>query len=96
MPIRWMSPEAIQYGHYTTANDIWAFGITMWEVFSYGTIPYSAWSNEDVAENVQAVSLVLCLIHIWRGVGSNPKTQQKTILPRNPYFGFLGFLIYLT
>ena len=52
-----MSPEAIQYGQYTTNNDVWAFGVTMWEVFSYGVIPYSAWNNEDVATNVQAVSL---------------------------------------
>ncbi|XP_063695354.1 fibroblast growth factor receptor 2-like [Bolinopsis microptera] len=54
VPIRWMSPEAIQYGQYTTNNDVWAFGVTMWEVFSYGVIPYSAWNNEDVAANVQA------------------------------------------
>lgn len=57
VPIRWMSPEAIQYGQYTNKNDVWAFGVTMWEVFSYGVIPYSAWNNEDVATNVQAVSL---------------------------------------
>ena len=56
VPIRWMSPEAIQYGHYTTANDVWAYAVTIWEVFSYGVIPYSAWTNEDVATNVQAVS----------------------------------------
>ena len=59
VPIRWMSPEAIQYGNYTTANDVWAYGVTMWEIFSYGVIPYSAWTNEDVATNVQAVSVLL-------------------------------------
>ncbi|KAL5255722.1 hypothetical protein ACHWQZ_G011071 [Mnemiopsis leidyi] len=59
VPIRWMSPEAIQYGQYTTCNDVWAYGVTMWEVFSYGVIPYSAWNNEDVATNVQQGSRLL-------------------------------------
>ena len=32
VPVKWMSPEALTYGKYTTANDVWAFGILMWEV----------------------------------------------------------------
>ena len=32
MPIKWMAPEALTYGRYTTANDVWAFGILAWEV----------------------------------------------------------------
>ena len=61
-----MSPEAIQYGQYTTANDVWAFGVTMWEVFSYGVIPYSAWNNEDVASNVQQVDRdFLSFLHLF-------------------------------
>ena len=37
----------------------------MWEVFSYGVIPYSAWNNEDVATNVQQVEFFLfCLLVI--------------------------------
>lgn len=47
-PIRWMSPEALSTGHYTTANDQWAFGVLMWELFTYGELPYADKSNDEV------------------------------------------------
>ena len=35
-------------GKFTVANDVWAFGILMWEVFSYGANPYAALPNQQV------------------------------------------------
>ena len=32
VPIKWMAPEALTFGRYTSANDVWAFGILAWEV----------------------------------------------------------------
>jgi len=32
--------------------DVWAFGVVMWEIFSYGMIPYAGLSNERVIEKV--------------------------------------------
>jgi receptor tyrosine kinase-like orphan receptor 1 len=36
LPVRWMPPESILYGKFTTETDIWSFGVVMWEIFSYG------------------------------------------------------------
>ena len=36
VPIRWMPPESIFFGKFTTESDIWSFGIIMWEIYSYG------------------------------------------------------------
>jgi serine/threonine protein kinase len=45
IPVKWMSPEAIQFKVYTHASDAWSFGILMWEIFSLGTAPWAAYSN---------------------------------------------------
>lgn len=52
LPIRWMSPEAIDYFKFSTQSDVWSFGILMWEVFSFAKVPYSGISNDKVVELV--------------------------------------------
>jgi serine/threonine protein kinase len=37
---RWCAPEVIQKRKYSTQSDIWSFGMTMWEIFSFGTFPF--------------------------------------------------------
>ncbi|RWS08924.1 VEGF receptor-like protein, partial [Dinothrombium tinctorium] len=40
LPIKWMSIEAIKDKIFTMKNDVWAFGIVLWEIFSLGADPY--------------------------------------------------------
>ncbi|KAH3751349.1 hypothetical protein DPMN_185902 [Dreissena polymorpha] len=47
LPVRWMSPEAVKWGRFTTDSDIWAFGVVLWESFSFGRQPYYGHSNEE-------------------------------------------------
>ena len=49
IPIRWTAPEAIAYRKFTTASDVWSYGIVMWEVVSYGERPYWDMNNQDVS-----------------------------------------------
>ncbi|XP_062579989.1 tyrosine-protein kinase Fer-like [Saccostrea cucullata] len=37
---KWTSPETILSEKFTAFNDVWSFGILMWEIFSSGKIPY--------------------------------------------------------
>jgi len=48
IPIRWTAPEAVAYGKFSSASDVWSYGILMWEVMSYGERPYWEMSNQDV------------------------------------------------
>ncbi|XP_032874312.1 ephrin type-A receptor 5 isoform X4 [Amblyraja radiata] len=52
IPIRWTAPEAIAYRKFTSASDVWGYGIVMWEVMSYGERPYWEMTNQDVIKAV--------------------------------------------
>lgn len=49
IPIRWTAPEAISFRKFTSASDVWSYGIVMWEVMSYGERPYWELSNHEVS-----------------------------------------------
>uniref|UniRef100_A0A8D2IUB8 receptor protein-tyrosine kinase n=1 Tax=Varanus komodoensis TaxID=61221 RepID=A0A8D2IUB8_VARKO len=53
IPIRWTAPEAIAFRKFTSASDVWSYGIVMWEVVSYGERPYWEMSNQDVIKAVE-------------------------------------------
>ncbi|GFN97601.1 tyrosine-protein kinase receptor [Plakobranchus ocellatus] len=53
LPVRWMSPESLVDGFFTTQSDIWAFGVLMWEVVTLGQKPYPARNNIEVLHFVR-------------------------------------------
>ncbi|XP_067848941.1 ephrin type-A receptor 6 [Heptranchias perlo] len=53
IPIRWTAPEAIAYRKFSSASDVWSYGIVMWEVMSYGERPYWEMSNQDVILSIE-------------------------------------------
>ncbi|CAN2387947.1 receptor [Pristimantis euphronides] len=53
IPIRWTAPEAITYRKFSSASDVWSYGIVMWEVLAYGERPYWNMTNRDVINSVE-------------------------------------------
>uniref|UniRef100_A0A8C3XWT7 Ephrin type-A receptor 1 n=1 Tax=Catharus ustulatus TaxID=91951 RepID=A0A8C3XWT7_CATUS len=53
IPIRWTAPEAIAHRIFTSASDVWSFGIVMWEVLSFGDKPYGHMTNQEVMKSLE-------------------------------------------
>ncbi|XP_041964471.1 epithelial discoidin domain-containing receptor 1 isoform X1 [Alosa sapidissima] len=52
LPIRWMAWECILMGKFTTASDVWAFGVTLWEMLNMcQEQPYCNLTDEQVIDN---------------------------------------------
>ncbi|XP_021374405.1 hepatocyte growth factor receptor-like, partial [Mizuhopecten yessoensis] len=54
LPVRWMAQDCHQFGFYSTATDVWSYGVLMWEVMSRGVLlPYfDIEKNEDIKDHV--------------------------------------------
>jgi len=54
IPIRWTSIEAFCFHQFSSASDVWSFGVLLWELWSYAELPYKGWNNKKVTEQVSA------------------------------------------
>ncbi|XP_045490082.1 activated Cdc42 kinase-like isoform X5 [Pieris rapae] len=54
LPVAWCAPECILYLRFTSASDVWAFGVCLWEMFTYGFQPWVAFSGQQILEAIDA------------------------------------------
>ncbi|KAI6191673.1 BMA-CAM-1, isoform c [Aphelenchoides bicaudatus] len=59
LPIRWMPRETLD-NIYNQLTDVYSFGVTLWEIYSFGQIPYRELSNQQVLENISIRDVLQC------------------------------------
>ena len=52
LPIAWCAPECINFLRFTSASDVWSFGVAAWEMFSYGFQPWAAHTGQQILEAI--------------------------------------------
>ncbi|XP_066293447.1 tyrosine-protein kinase ABL1-like isoform X1 [Branchiostoma lanceolatum] len=53
-PIKWTAPESLAYNKFSIKSDIWAFGVLLWEIATYGMSPYPGIDLTQVYEKLEA------------------------------------------
>ncbi|XP_050406537.2 uncharacterized protein LOC126821932 [Patella vulgata] len=85
LPIRWMAPESLTDGIYTSKSDVWSFGILLWEIVTLGASPYPGMSARQVMAAVVGGDKLECpdfcskdlqslIIQCW---GNNPSQRPS-------------------
>ncbi|KAM7012281.1 tyrosine-protein kinase ZAP-70 isoform 2-T2 [Tautogolabrus adspersus] len=59
-PLKWYAPECMKFHKFSSKSDVWSFGITMWEAFSYGAKPYKKLKGSDVLRFIEADNRLDC------------------------------------
>ncbi|KAK1791386.1 hypothetical protein P4O66_013395 [Electrophorus voltai] len=48
MPVKWIAVESLADRVFTVKSDVWAFGVTMWEIATRGMTPYPGVQNQEI------------------------------------------------
>ncbi|XP_018654643.1 putative receptor Tyrosine Kinase [Schistosoma mansoni] len=54
VPIRWLACETLTHRIYSFKTDVWAYGVTIWEIFTFGDKPFDRIETANVKDHVLA------------------------------------------
>lgn len=52
-PIKWTAPEAALERRFSIKSDVWSFGVLLYELITYGRVPYPGMSGAEVLSKVE-------------------------------------------
>ncbi|XP_062849247.1 non-receptor tyrosine-protein kinase TNK1 [Trichomycterus rosablanca] len=53
IPFAWCAPESLRVGFFSPASDVWMYGVTLWEMFTYCEEPWLGLSGRQILFQVE-------------------------------------------
>ena len=64
--VRWMAAEALRNSEFNTASDVWSFGVLLFEIFTFGTKPYTNMPSGKSLDNDEKVRKFVSMINFQK------------------------------
>ncbi|XP_021346073.1 tyrosine-protein kinase CSK-like isoform X1 [Mizuhopecten yessoensis] len=89
-PIKWTAPEALRDNDFSSKSDMWSFGVLIWEIYSFGRVPYPRIPLADVVAHVERgyrmeapegcpKEIYTIMLSSWELVGANRPTFKEVL-----------------
>ncbi|XP_054630958.1 receptor tyrosine-protein kinase erbB-4-like isoform X5 [Dunckerocampus dactyliophorus] len=88
MPVKWMALECIHYRKFTHQSDVWSYGVTIWELMTFGGKPYDSISTREIPDILEkgerlpqppicTIDVYMVMVKCWMiDADSRPKFKE--------------------
>ncbi|MEQ2213025.1 Receptor tyrosine-protein kinase erbB-4 [Xenoophorus captivus] len=88
MPIKWMALECIHYRKFTHQSDVWSYGVTIWELMTFGGKPYDGIPTREIPDilekgerlpqpPISTIDVYMVMVKCWMiDADSRPKFKE--------------------
>ncbi|XP_061565171.1 receptor tyrosine-protein kinase erbB-2 isoform X2 [Cololabis saira] len=85
VPIKWMALESILHRKFTHQSDVWSYGVTVWELMTFGSKPYDTIPARDIPDVLEGgerlpqppictIDIYMIMVKCWM---INPDSRPK-------------------